>query len=80
MEKIRRQPLPVNPDAIKGFPTTWLCTDIIAPELMDTQEAEIYTFKLYLAPTANINKPEPGYPAHTYDESAFTGRARFAKS
>lgn len=82
MEKLdiqRRHPFPVNPDSIRGFLVTRLCTDIIAPELMETDSTEIYSFKLYQAPTAGVNKPEPGYPAHSYDDSAFTSRARYTQ-
>lgn len=74
-----RRPLPINPDLIKGFLTTRLCTDIVAPELMDTELTETCTYPLYRASLINANKPEDGYPVHTYDGSTFADRAQYAQ-
>lgn len=63
-----RRPLPVNPDLIRGFLATRLCTDVIAPELMDVEVTETCTYQLFLAPMAAINNPESGYAA-SYLES-----------
>jgi len=59
-----RRPLPVNPDLIRGLLTRRLCTDIVAPELMDVETTEICTYQLFLAPTAGVNNPESGYAAN----------------
>lgn len=63
-----RRPLPVNPELVRGFLSTRLCTDIVAPELMDVEATETCTYQLYRAPIAGINNSEPGY-ATTYLET-----------
>lgn len=73
----KKRPIPLNPDLIRGILTTRVCTDIVAPELMDVSETETVTYKLYQAQMINFNKPEPGYPVHTYDDSAFTMKSGY---
>lgn len=64
-----RRPLPYFDSFPQGILSTTVMVDVIAPELMNVEQPELFEYPLYRATRIGFNEPEPGYPRYTFKDT-----------